>query len=269
MHHTRRMILSVAAAPLIAACSQSVSGPQMSRVTAYLTDAPAPAIASAEVWVSKVYLVGGDSARIVVSDTPQSFDLLQLQGGVVALLGSVTIPAGDYAQLRLVVDSARLTLDSGFTFADGTTSKMMKVPSGAQTGIKVDFGGAVHVDPGHTDLVIDFDVSRNFVFTGPPSGPFGVLFTPTLHASAMDISGSIAGTSLPVAARGHLFAIMGTDTVTSALADTATGAYTLRFLPPGTYTVADSAPGYVTATRSVTLTSAAIVTGVDFALTPH
>jgi hypothetical protein len=241
----------------------------MSRVTAYLTDAPAPALASAEVWVSKVYLVGGDAGQVTVSDAPQSFDLLQLQGGVTALLGTSTIPAGDYAQLRLVVDSARLTLDSGVTFADGTTSKLMMVPSGVETGIKVDFGGAVHIAPGQTDLVIDFDVSRNFVFNGPPTGPFRVVFTPTLHASAMDVSGSIAGTSLPISARGHLFAILGTDTVTSALADTVTGAYLLSFLPPGTYTVADSAPGFTTGKMTVTVGNAQNVAGVDFTLTPH
>jgi len=269
MAYVRRWAAVAAAASLMLGCERSVSGPQMSRVTAYLTDAPAPALASAEVWVSRIYLVGGDSGRVTISDMPQSFDLLQLQGGVTALLGAATIPAGDYAQLRLVVDSARLTLDTGMTFADGSTSKLMKVPSGAQTGIKVDFGGAVPIAPGHTDLVIDFDVSRNFIFTGPPGGSFGVLFTPTLHASVMDVSGSIAGTSLPVAARGHLFAILGTDTVTSALADTVTGAYRLSFLPPGTYTVADSAAGYTTGIMTVTVGSAQNVTGVDFTLTPH
>jgi uncharacterized protein DUF4382 len=250
---------------VFSACSGD-TGPRLGRITVHLTDAPLAGVGSATVWVSRVYLVGGDTGRITISDTPTQYDLLALQGGVTALLGSALIPVGDYEQLRLVVDSAEITLADGMTFSDGSTTRTLQTPSAGHSGLKVNFGGPVHVASGETDLVVDFDVSRNFVFLGDRTHPDGVIFTPVLHASATDISGSIAGTSMPVEARGHLFAIQGTDTVTSALADTLTGAYQLWFLPPGTYTVADSAVGYTTATQTVTVGNSQAVTGVDFTL---
>lgn len=255
-------VLAVAA---LTACSAD-TGPRMGRITVHLTDAPLAGVGSATVWVSKVYLVGGDTGRITISDTAAQYDLLALQGGVTAFLGSALIPVGDYEQLRLVVDSAVVTLADGMTFSDGTTTRSLKTPSAGRSGLKVNFGGPVHVAPGETDIVVDFDVSRNFVFLGDRTHPDGVIFTPVLHATATDLSGSISGTSLPVEARGHLFAIQGSDTVTSALADTVTGAYKLWFLPPGTYTVADSAVGYTTATQTVTVGNSQQVTGVDFTL---
>src|SRR5207253_2424919 len=83
-------------------------------------------------------------------------------------------PAGDYTQLRLVVDQATITLVPGVTFRDGSSSQALKVPSGAQSGIKVNFAGPLHIEPGATNLVVDFDVSQSFVFRGDPSHPNGV-----------------------------------------------------------------------------------------------
>ena len=261
----RRAMFAVAALIGLAACEST--GTAVGTVRLHLTDGPGPAIASATVWVSRAELVPGGSGGVLVTDVPQAFDLLSLQGGVTALLATATIPAGDYSQLRLVVDSARVTLADGGTFADGSSEAVLKVPSGMQTGIKVNFSGPVHVAPGETDIVIDFDVARSFVFTGG-SAPSGASFKPVIHASAMDVAGSISGTSLPVEARGKLLAIMGTDTVARSLADTLTGDYTLHFLPPGTYTVADSAVGYQVATQVVVVGPAQHVTGVNFTLVP-
>ncbi len=257
----------------IAACN-GTTGPGMGQLNVHLTDAPLAGIASAMVRITKVYLIGGGDAsgpRFTITDTPHDYDLLTLQNGATALLGSASIPVGDYTQLRLVVGQATVTLAPGMTFSDGSTSKTVKIPSGMESGIKVNFSGPVHIHPGQTDLVVDFDVSRNFVFTGGSSSPTGVLFTPVLHASVMDVAGSISGTSSPPSAMARLFAIRttptGPDTVTSAQADATTGAYKLWFLPPATYTVADTAAGYKNATQAVTVGPAQNVTGVNFTLT--
>jgi len=154
----------------------------MANVTFRLHDAPA-SLQSATVWVSKVQIVGGDSGVFTVSTTPASYDLLSLQNGVTALLGTATIPAGSYEQLRLIVDSARVVLASGSTFADGDSSASLHVPSGMETGIKVNFAGGVTLPPGQTTLSVDFDVSQSFVLNGPSSGPFGVTFKPVIHAT--------------------------------------------------------------------------------------
>ena len=267
-----RLLVGLAAVGLTAACSDS-SSPATGQLSVRLTDAPGDQIQSATVWISRVYLIGGSDstgARIDVSTTPGSYDLLALQGGVTALLGTVTIPVGDYSQMRLVVDSARVTLKSPLTFSDGSTSKTLQTPSAQQTGIKVNFDAPVHVAAGQTVLVVDFDVARNFVFTGPSTSPNGVLFKPVLHATVENIAASIAGTVSPASAKARLFAIVGTDTVASADADTTTGAYVLRYLDPrvSPFTVAATATGYTTQTKTVPLRTAQDTTGVDFTLSP-
>ncbi len=213
----------------------------MSHVFVRLTDAPGSSISEASAWISSVYLIGADgTSRYTIPTSPSTeYHLLDLQGGVTVLLGDATIPAGDYVQLRLIVDSARVKLASPATFTNGTDTVTMKVPSGMQTGIKVEFGGPIHIAPNQTFLVVDFSVLQSFVLTGPPTGPHGVLFTPVLHGVVQDVAGSISGTSTPATA--VLFAINASnDTVASADADPSTGAYTLMFLPPATYTVLDS-----------------------------
>jgi hypothetical protein len=250
----------------LGACNTGTSL-QMSHVSVRLTDAPGPAIASAVVWVSRVELVGGSGGPFVITQTGGQFDLLDFQNGVTTLLGDGSIPAGDYEQLRLIVDSARITLVSD-TFSDGSMTKALKVPSGSQSGLKVNFGGPVHIAPPQTALVVDFDVSRSFVFQGTSGGPISVSFKPVLHGSVADVAGSISGTSSPASANGVLFAINGTDTVATAAADANNGAYTLLFLPPATYTVADSSTvtGHNAPSQSVVVGPGAHVTGVDFTI---
>lgn len=172
-----RLLRITTALSLVLACSME---PRTSHVRLHLTDAPGPDLESAVVWISGAFLVPGDEAGpVVVTDEAQEFDLLLLQDGVTALLGDATVPASRYAQLRLVVDSARLTLVAGVTFDDGTNTKLFKVPSGS---IKVSFPGQLDLTE-DAEVVVDFDVASNFVFQGPSSGPYRVLFTPTLKGS--------------------------------------------------------------------------------------
>jgi hypothetical protein len=266
-----RGLIAVAALALGAvACSGSDSG-TTGQLVVRLTDSPTDNLQSATVWISSVYLMGGTDTlgnRYVITSTPQAYDLLTLANGVTTQLGAGTIPVGEYTHMRLVVDSARVTLKSGLTFTDGTSSKLLHVPSGQQTGIKVNFVGRLDVVPGQTILVVDFDVARNFIFMGTAAHPTGVIFRPVLYATVQDIAASIAGTVSPAAAKARLFAIFGADTVASALADSLTGAYTLRFLYPQTYTIAAAAEGYQPATASVTVRAAQDTTGVNFTLAP-
>lgn len=270
MHRTGTFLVGSAALLLLGACAGSDAG-TTGQLAIQMTDAPIDDVQSATIWVKSVYLIGGgDStgAHYVVLSSPQSYDVLTLTNGATAALGVVTIPTGNYTQLRFLVDSARVTLKPGKTFSDGSSSKTMQTPSAQQSGIKVNFSGPVTVTSGQTILVVDFDVSRNFVFTGPSASPTGVLFKPVLHASVRDIAGSIAGTVTPITAKAHVYAIMNGDTVTSALADSITGTYKLWFLPPGSYAVAAVASGLVTQSVSRTVADGQAVTGLNFALIP-
>jgi uncharacterized protein DUF4382 len=259
--------LAPLAALLAAGCNATSPPETMSSVTALLTDAPAAGIQSATVWVSQVYLIGGGDStgsRYTVDSTPREYDLLSLQNGVTAALGTAAIPTGTYEQMRFVVDSAAVTLAGGLQFSDGTVTRTLQVPSGAQTGIKVVFDAPVQVTAGRTVLVADFDVSRSFVLFGPSNAPDGCIFKPVIHATAQDVAASVSGTVTPAAADAKLYAIFTSDgdTVAAALADTSSGAYQLHFLPPGAYTIAAVGTG-LSAAKSLTLRAGEDTTGVD------
>ncbi len=158
-----------------------------------LTAAPYDMIASAEVWISHVYLQGGgddtadETGRVDLFNDPEAplhFDLLTLQDGITAdLTGLVEVEAGLYQGLRLVVDRARVTLVEGLAFPDDTDTALLMVPSGSESGIKVMLDDAIAAAEGEsTSLTVDFDVDRNFVIQGGEgeSAIRGVLFTPVL-----------------------------------------------------------------------------------------
>ncbi|NIP59508.1 MAG: DUF4382 domain-containing protein [Gemmatimonadetes bacterium] len=188
---------------LSVACGDGL-GPNTARIQVRLTDAPSDSIASAEVWISRVYLAGRDTDQeeepagevelFHDAENPRVYDLLTLQDGVTAdVTDPVQVESGVYNQLRLVVDRARITLaevdtdddgepDTQLTFQNGETSKDLFVPSGFETGIKVQLSGPIDAETGDTEIVlVDFDVDRNFVMqTDPPHGIRDILFTPTL-----------------------------------------------------------------------------------------
>ena len=177
---------------LVLACSSTqsmISGSGDSAVQVYLTDAPSDYIGAAEVTISSVQLVPADDDGTFIelldpADAPLTYDLLELRNGVTEFLGESMVPAGTYSQLRLIVDDAIVTLAAGYTFNDGTTTKTLFVPSGMQTGIKVQTNGMIETEEGMvTVTVIDFDVDQSFVIQGnpvTPAGIHGVLFTPSL-----------------------------------------------------------------------------------------
>jgi hypothetical protein len=95
--------------------------------------------------------------------------------------GGVEVPAGTYAQLRFIVESASVVLMAPYTFPDGSDEMDLFVPSGAQTGIKVQLAAPVFLEPETlTEITVDAPVEENFVFLGDPESPSGVLFTPVL-----------------------------------------------------------------------------------------
>lgn len=194
----------------------------MGTYTVLLTDAPTDYLASAVVEFGSVELIPTDGPPVVLSEEGGSFDLLDLQGEVTALLASGAAEAGSYRQLRLIIESAEVTLAEGHEFTDGSTTRSLKVPSGAQSGLKLlltedgegeDDGEETDGDDGTTEgsgdetgtleeggettAVVDFDVSRSFVIQGNPDTPAGikgVLLKPVLRITGAGNAASISGT---------------------------------------------------------------------------
>jgi hypothetical protein len=144
----RRTALGAAALlGLLAACGGSGGGGGGSTGTLQvrMQDTPVDEADAVFVTVARVEVFrageGGEVRETLVS-TPAQYDLLLLQNGVSAVLGTGDFPAGDYTSIRLVIapDSrdAIETLPAdelnNYIVIDGVAHPLI-VPSGAQTGI--------------------------------------------------------------------------------------------------------------------------------------
>lgn len=152
-------------------------------VRVLLTDAPIDDWTEVNVTIERVELLGdsedGESSMYVLSEDDQTFNLLALQDGVTALLADAAIPAGRYHQLRLIVND-----EADILTADDQT---LKIPSGAQSGIKVQFPAfEIDSDADVIELTVDFDAAESFVSAGA-SGQY--IFRPVIKAKAAVVNG--------------------------------------------------------------------------------
>ncbi|HQU74423.1 MAG: DUF4382 domain-containing protein [Calditrichaeota bacterium] len=222
-------LLSLIFAGLMAGCNQQEEplggAPETATLNLLLTDAPGDYDAIL-ITFSQIS-ANLDSNWITFLDTPRTVDLLAWQNGRTLLVGSEDIPAGRLHQVRLLVDSARVVVDG--------VSYNLEVPSGAQTGLKLNVQSDIPADAIY-ELVLDFDAGRSVLRTG--NGRYKL--KPVIRAMPRAVTGSITGTivngeHLPVA-----YAMAGPDTITSSLADPFTGSFQLAFLPEGVYSVSIS-----------------------------
>lgn len=263
------------------ACDVTTGAGGDATVRVLLTDAPADYISAAWVDIGAVELLSeeGGPINLTTDGTDGLVNLLDLQNAATETLAEAEIEPGTYHQLRLIVESARVKLVEGYTFTDGSTERDLTIPSGAQTGIKLnlaaadgaDDGAGLEILPGQMLLIVDFDVSQSFVMQGnaeTPAGIKGFHLKPTLRVTVSDVAATISGTvstdldgvpvkELTVTAEpveGSTLEQFQSATATAVTGDG--GAYTLHFLVPGTYTVTVSTDdGYTTrpASHSVTV----------------
>lgn len=190
-----------------------------------------------------------DSQWVTVQHAPKTINLLEWNNGRSIVIGTAEVPAGHYSQIRLKIDRAEV-------LAHGI-SHPLEVPGGAQTGLKLN--AHFTVTEGSTyELVIDFDVNRSIVVTGPPHHPHYIL-KPVIRVAPKAITGSISGTVLNYQNLPLAYAIQDSDTVTSSLVSGESGKFMLAFLPAGFYTVAIED----TAGLSFTKDSVEVVAGTD------
>jgi hypothetical protein len=174
-------------------------------VSLALTDAPGD-VAGVWVKIGEIYLQGGgDEGRTTLlgeadADLLELVELTQLAGTTLDLVSDVDIAAGNYGQLRFVIDGAVLETEDGevFTFnavhPDGTPSTgSLTCPSCSQTGIKVLLPGDVaDLEAGAHLLVLDFDVSQSFGREAGGSGSW--VMSPVIHTAELGFSGAVTGT---------------------------------------------------------------------------
>lgn len=163
-----------------AGSNDGFSAVETGRFRLLLTDAPFPfdLVDSTIVEITRIELVSSTDSlgRLVISTDTMEFNLLDLQDGVTASLVDTLLPAGDYSQMRLFVEKARIILTDQSEFN-------LKIPSGSSSGLKILLSGLAIVPDSLTEVILDFDVSESFVVQGNPSTPAGIqgfIFKPVI-----------------------------------------------------------------------------------------
>ncbi|GFE81945.1 hypothetical protein GCM10011487_39450 [Steroidobacter agaridevorans] len=239
------------------------------RIKVSVTDAPIDDASSVVVQFSGVaFKREGEAAEIVrnLSPSVRQLDLLEYQQGRAALLlDNVTLPAGRYEWIRLIVDNETNVRDSYIVLTSGQECEL-RVPSGAESGLKLNRGFELPAD-GSAALTIDFDL-RKSVHAPPgqqgstPDCSQAYLLRPTLRvvddASVGAIAGVVDSTLVPEDCLPNVYVFTGNDITPDDLEEAAVAGdvdpllvvgveiengstnygYRAAFLPPGPYTVA-------------------------------
>lgn len=243
------LVAGTSGAALLSACGGggTVEASGSGTLGVYLTDAPACGFDNVYVTIDKVRAhKSGDAAEgesgwidIPVELQNPKVDLLELTNGVLAKLGDVTLPAGTYNQLRLVLKpNTGANPLSNSAVPTGGVETALFTPSAAQSGLKLN-GSFDVVDGAQTELTLDFDACRSVVTRG--NGSYGlkpVITMVKMSTGGQATSGAISGVVGP--------AILASKPVISAQVDgavvkttipSATGTFSLSPLEAGTYTV--------------------------------
>lgn len=282
MHRLRIRPLALFVLPLtlLAACGGGGGGGAsgMGTLQVRMQDTPVDDAEHVYVTVDRVEVFrteGATEIRETVVDVPAQYDLLELQNGLSAVLGTGRFPPGDYASIRLIVaadsrqDVATLPADQLKNhIVIGGTAYPLIVPSGAQTGIKFNHHFTLSADE-ITVLSFDFDVRRSIHQRGHQD-VFNL--RPTLRLIDTVVSGSIAGTvttsdASPLPTGTVVSAQQSGAEVASAVVDGTTGAYVIGPVLAGTYDLVVIAPGFdFQSETGVVVTAQQQTVGHDFTL---
>ncbi|MGH8372034.1 MAG: DUF4382 domain-containing protein [Gammaproteobacteria bacterium] len=271
-------------------CNSSSSG--NATLNLAVTDTPVDGATSVVVTFTGVQLQGAGGAAMEYDFAmPKQIDLLKQQGSNSAsLLTGVSIPAGNYQWIRLLVDMSQSTI----TTSDGNMHQLT-IPSGDQTGLKLVSGFTLAAGD-IANFTIDFNLRQSITLANgiyilkPALRLMNNQQVGTLSGSVSNTFtlGSVAISDPSCSPAVYIYsgsAVTPTDiNTTSSVQPVATASaslnsssgnytYTQAFLAPGAYTLAmvcaaDDDPS-VTDTLTFSATKAATVTAnqttmVDF-----
>lgn len=259
-HHARSAAIAACLLLLTACGGGSYAGGGSSYGTgnatlgASLVDGPfrtsGGTVSAVNIAIAKVEAVGANGVQTIATFNPSmQINLLNYQTTPLSL-GSAQIPAGQYPQLRFVLDTSNpnntsvvvngttypLTIPSAMGpsgFGGGTSTDNGDGPG--TSGIKVNVG--LNAQAGQTyAFIIDFNAAESIVETG--AGQW--MLKPVLVANAQATSGSISGTvddnAGTAVSNAEVLAQQNGVTINSGVTDT-NGAFQINSLPAGTYTL--------------------------------
>ena len=246
---------SVLAAATLVACGGGSSdpapapapSPAMGTLGAAITDAPACGFDAVNVTVSKFRVNKNANAsdtdsgwsEIVLSPA-KKINLLNLTNGVVEALGTTSLEAGSYTQMRLVLDPNTGNGLANSIVRSGTTTEVsLDTPSAVQSGIKLNANFDVLAGQ-RTDVVLDFDACKSVLTKG--NGKYAL--KPVIKVIPTVING-ISGYVAPALLTSGVMvsAQQNGNIIASTVPNAATGEFFLARLPVGNYDVVMTANG--------------------------
>lgn len=185
---------------------------------------------------------------IVLSEETQQFNLLSLTNGITSDLLQMEIGTGEYDMIRMHIVDAKVIMKDGQEYD-------LKIPSGTQSGLKIQIEPALLVEDGVVnEVLLDFDVSKSFIVQGNTNSKAGVkgfIFKPVIRAVSQKqcsrVEGMVyEGENTPVEL-AHVKIMQGDSILTSSFTDE-DGNYAMIGIPEGNYTMICEKEGYGTVT---------------------
>jgi hypothetical protein len=209
----------------------------------------------------------GGWAELLLSP-PRRIEVLALTNGARVQLGQVAIAAGNYKQMRVVLqeNSANSPLANSVTALDGKETAL-GTPGAGLAGLKVNVGLDVKAGAA-SDYVMDLNVcdaivplgNAGFVFTPPV-----VTVVPTPSGAGYQVTGFVAsalvGTGATVSAQQG-------GTIVKSTTPSANGEFILAPLSAGSYEIVVSAPHHLTATITGVTVNAGAPTALNTIAVP-
>ncbi len=240
-----------------------------------LTDAPACGYDAVHLTIEKILVHQGAAASDtdsgwseLVLNPAKRVDLLTLTNGVLESLGQISLPAGNYTQLRLVLAAN----DASHPFANsvlptGGVETALTTPSAQQSGIKLK--ADIDVPAGEVvDVALDFDACKSIVKRGN-SGQYNlkpvVSIIPIVSAAGLRVVGYV-DRSIALGTTNVSAQLNGVPVKASP--PDATGRFVLYPVPIGSYDLVVSSPGHATAVVTGVPVEAATPTTVNSASMP-
>ncbi|PLX23704.1 MAG: hypothetical protein C0597_00700 [Marinilabiliales bacterium] len=167
-------------------------------VSISITDAPVDMskVSAVYLTITEIQLNVSGNSWITLDEFegPQKFNILELTDGNSELMGSFTIDAGHYSQLRFYVDAPEQS-DANpsnpgcyIEFEDAPTQALF-VPSGSNSGWKAVGGFDVPLN-GEVSITVDFDARKSIMEQG--ANDFYIL-KPTIRTIVENEAGKIVG----------------------------------------------------------------------------
>jgi hypothetical protein len=224
------------------------------RLQVRLTDDPGPYSAvNIDVQDVQINVTGDDDKgwQSLAGVQKGVYNLLDLVNDKDTLLANANIPTGKLHQIRLVLGTNNSIVLNGNTIA-------LQTPSAQQSGLKLNVQQNVTADILYT-MLLDFDVARSIVDAG--NGKY--ILKPVIRTVLNAVGGSIKGAVTPASVRTAVYAINGTDTMTTFT--DATGGYLIKGVPAATYNMQylPSDVNYKSQTKSGIAVTTGNVTIVD------